>query len=138
MTDSRDFAQAAVRRAWLKQLLGPISETKWDELARELFAWQFAQVPAYRRLCLARNFTPENLASWRDIPAVPQQLFKQTLLYAHGSTSPAAIYVTSGTTTGKPGRQHLLDTDIYRAVSTGFLDRELELHFLTPSPGEAS
>lgn len=121
-----------------------MDDAKWNELAGELFEWQFARVPAYRRLCLARGVTPKNLASWRDIPAVPQQLFKQTLLYAHGSVSPAAIYVTSGTTTGRPGRQHLLDTDIYRAVSVegarraGLFAREAELHFLTPSPSEAS
>jgi hypothetical protein len=140
-----DFTQPAGRRAWIRQLLGPIDEAKWNELAGELFAWQFAQVPAYRRLCLAHQITPENLASWRDIPAVPQQLFKQTLLYAHGSAPPAAIYVTSGTTTGRPGRQHLLGTDMYRAVSVegarraGLFDREeAGLHFLTPSPEEAS
>jgi hypothetical protein len=140
----RDFAQPAVRRAWIRQLLGPIDEAKWNDLAGDLFAWQFAQVPAYRRLCLAHEVMPENLISWRDIPAVPQQLFKHTLVYAHDSAPPAAIYVTSGTTTGRPGRQHLLDTDIYRAVSiegarrVGLLAREIELHFLTPSPGEAA
>jgi hypothetical protein len=144
MSLPRDFAQPAFRRGWIKQLLGRIDEARWNELAGELFAWHFAQVPAYRRLCLAHGVTPENLASWRDIPAVPQQLFKQTLLYAHGSAPPAAIYVTSGTTTGQPGRQHLLDTDIYRAVAVegarraGLLAREVELHFLTPSPTEAS
>jgi hypothetical protein len=139
---SRDFAQPSVRRAWIRQLLGPIDEAKWNTLAGELFAWQYTRVPAYRRLCLAHGVTPKNLASWRDIPAVPQQLFKQTLLYAHGSAPPGAIYVTSGTTTGQPGRQHLLNTDIYRAVSiegarrAGLLAREIELHFLTPSPVE--
>jgi hypothetical protein len=121
-----------------------MDDAKWNELAGELFAWQFAHVPAYCRLCLAREVTPQNLASWRDIPAVPQQLFKQTLLYAHGLASPAAIYVTSGTTTGKPGRQHLLGTDIYRAVSVegarraGLFSRQAVLHFLAPSPKEAS
>ncbi len=143
MSPLRDFALPAVRRAWTRQLLGPMDETKWDQLARELFAWQFARVPAYRRLCLTHGVAPESLASWRNIPAVPQQLFKQTMLYAHGSASPAAIYVTSGTTTGQPGRQHLLSTDIYRAVSVegarriGLFALVDFLHFLTPSPAEA-
>jgi hypothetical protein len=138
-----DFANSADRRAWTRQLLAPIDEAKWNKLAGELFAWQFAQVPAYRRLCLAHEVTPKNLTSWHDIPAVPQQLFKKTLLYAHGSVTPAAIYVTSGTTTGQPGRQHLLATDIYRAVSVegarraGLFARKVDLHFLTPSPLEA-
>jgi hypothetical protein len=120
-----------------------MDEAKWNALAGELFAWQFMHVPAYRRLCLAHRVALENLTSWRNIPAVPQQLFKQTLLYAHGSVTPAAIYVTSGTTTGQPGRQHLLGTDIYRAISVegarraGLFTRDVQLHFLTPSPSEA-
>ncbi len=144
MSASLDFSTFPGRRAWTRQLPGPIDETKWGELAGKLFEWQFHRVPAYRRLCLADGVTPENLASWRDIPAVPQQLFKQTMLYAHGSKSPGAIYVTSGTTTGQPGRQHLLDTDIYRAVSVegarriGLLDQIDFIHFLVPSPREAS
>jgi len=144
MLPPRDFAQPAVRRAWIRQLLGPIDDAKWRKLAGELFAWQVKHVPAYRRLCLAHGVTSGKLVSWRDIPAVPQQLFKRTLLYAHGSSSPAAIYESSGTTTGQPGRQHLLGMDIYRAVSVegarraGLFTREGELHFLTPSPREAS
>jgi hypothetical protein len=143
MTTPRDFARPEARRAWIRRLLGPLDEAAWNELAGELFAWQFARVPAYRRLCLAHGITPKNLASWRDIPAVPQQLFKREKLFAHGSARPAAIYETSGTTTGEPGRQHLLSTDIYRAVSVegarraGLFQPGPEFHFLTPSPAEA-
>jgi hypothetical protein len=143
MTTTRDFARPENRRAWIRRLLGPIDETAWNELAVELFAWQFARVPAYRRLCLAHGVTPKNLASWRDIPAVPQQLFKRERLFAHGSARPAVIYETSGTTTGEPGRQHLLSSDIYRAVSVeGARQADLfrldpEFHFLTPSATEA-
>ncbi len=142
MFDFRDFTQAAVRLDWTRRLLAPIDEAAWEEMARELFAWQFARVAAYRRLCLAHDVTPQNLDSWRQIPAVPQQLFKRTILYAHGSTSPSAIYVTSGTTTGQPGRQHLLDIDIYRAVSVegarraGLLADGIDLHFITPPRSE--
>jgi hypothetical protein len=143
MPPLRDFARPVVRHAWTRQLLGQIDEAKWNDLARELFAWQFAQVPAYRRLCVAHGVTPKNLTSWRDIPAVPQQLFKHERLFCYGSKKPAAIYETSGTTTGQPGRQHLLDTHIYKAVSvegarrSGLLAREVEFYFLTPSPEEA-
>lgn len=124
-------------------MLGPLDEAKWNDLARELFAWQFAQVPAYRRLGVAHEITPANLASWRNIPAVPQQLFKHKILYAHGAASPEAVYVTSGTSTGEPGRQHLLSTDIYRTVSiegarrAGLFKQAPSFHFLTPPPNEA-
>jgi phenylacetate-coenzyme A ligase PaaK-like adenylate-forming protein len=127
----------------MRQLTGPITDAKWNEMARELFEWQFSQVPAYRRLCEAHGVTPETLATWREIPAAPQQLFKQTMLYAHELKTPEAIYVTSGTSTGQPGRQHLLSNDIYRNVSiagarrAGLLAKDVEMHFLVPSPREA-
>jgi hypothetical protein len=138
-----DFAEPAARRVWARRLLGPMNETRWEEMARELFAWQFARVPAYRRLCEGHGARPERLASWREIPAAPQQLFKVERLYGHGSLKPGAIYETSGTTMGEPGRQHLLETDVYRAVSVegarrvGLLGHVDFLHFLVPSPVEA-
>jgi hypothetical protein len=143
MTPHLDFARPAARRAWTRRLLAPIDEAQWDALARELFAWQFAHVPAYRRLSLAHHVTPEKLSSWRQIPAMPQQLFKRERLFAHADAPPAAVYETSGTTTGQPGRQYLLQPDIYRTAAiegarrTGFFDGEPRLHFLTPSPKEA-
>jgi hypothetical protein len=143
MTPCRDFAQPAVRRAWIRQLLSPCDDARWNELARELFACHFARVPAYRRLCLAHEITPANLNSWRAIPAVPQLLFKRERLYGDGLPQPTTIYETSGTTTGAPGRQHLLGTDIYQAISVegarrlGFFAQVDFLHFLVPSPDEA-
>jgi hypothetical protein len=139
-----DLATTAGRRAWTRQLLGAIDETAWDRLARSLFAWQVARVPAFARLCAGHGMTPKNLASWKSIPAVPQQLFKREKLFAHGPKKAAAIYETSGTTTGQPGRQHLLSTDIYRAVSVegarqaGLFDPGAEFYFLAASPAEAS
>lgn len=143
MTPRFDFAQSAGRRAWRRELLGRIDEAKWNDLAWELFAWQCARVPAYRRLVLGRGVLPHHFKSWKDIPAVPQQLFKRAKLYGRGLSEPRTIYETSGTTTGQPGRQHLLSTDLYRAVSVagakkaGFLAGNPELHFLVPSPAEA-
>jgi hypothetical protein len=138
-----DFALPATRRAWIRRLLTPLDDTAWEGLARELFAWQFSRVPAYRRLCTGRGIVPKKLRSWRDIPAVPQQLFKLEPLFSHRARRPGAIYETSGTTTGEPGRQHLLRPDIYRAVAVegarraGLFAHDPELYFLTPSPVEA-
>ncbi len=140
----RDFAQPAARREWTRELIRPsLDEETWDQLARELFGWQFARVPAYRRLCLGHGVTPQTLKSWRDLPAVPQQLFKLTPLFAHAPVRPGATYETSGTTTGQPGRQYLLRPDIYRAVAiegarrTGLFVMKPQFHFLVPSPAEA-
>jgi hypothetical protein len=138
-----DFSRPETRRAWIRRLFAGPDENQWEEMARELFAWQFARVPAYRRLCEGHGVTPRALGSWREIPAAPQQLFKRTQLYAHAPKKPGAIYETSGTTTGEPGRQFLWRTDIYQAVAmegarqAGLFQGGAELHFLTPPPAEA-
>jgi phenylacetate-coenzyme A ligase PaaK-like adenylate-forming protein len=143
MAFPRDFSSTAVRRGWIRELCGPLDEARWNELARELFTWQFAQVPAFRRLCLGREVSPKTLGSWRDIPAMPQQLFKREKLFGHGTSAPAAVYETSGTTTGEPGRQFLLSTDIYKAMSVegawreGLFKDGADFYFLTASPVEA-
>ena len=137
-----DLRQPEVRRSWAKALLEPIDEARWAELTRELFAWQFERGPAYRRLCGAKGVSPASLKSWKQIPAVPQQLFKRDRLYCDGLPEATTVYETSGTTTGQPGRQYLLNTAVYRTVSVegarreGLFRNSPEIHFLTPSPNE--
>jgi hypothetical protein len=143
MASFPDLATPAGRRAWTRELLAPMDEAKWDAQACGLFAWQFERVRAFRLLCQGHGVTPKTLSTWKDIPGMPQQLFKLETLFAHGGTKAGTIYETSGTTTGQPGRQHLLDTDIYRAVSVegarriGLLAQVEFLHFLVPSPTAA-
>jgi hypothetical protein len=143
MTVPRDFSRPAARHAWIRALPGAIADARFDEMARELFAWQFARVPAFRRLCQGHGVSPSSFRSWRDIPAMPQQLFKRAKLFAHGSATPAAIYETSGTTTGEPGRQHLLRTDIYQFAATagaerlGLFSAGPEFHFIASPPRAA-
>jgi hypothetical protein len=143
MTANFDLAQSTGRRAWIRELLAPIDERKWSELCWEIFSAQYGRIPALKRLCIGRNSPPRTFRSWKETPAVPQQLFKREKLYCAGLPEPTAIYETSGTTTGQPGRQHLLSTDIYRAVSTegarriGLFANIHFLHFLAPPPVEA-
>lgn len=137
----REFSRPGVRRAWTRELLGPLTEPRFEAMARELFAFQFARVPEFRRLCEGHGVAPALLRSWREIPALPQQLFKRAKLFAH-TAKPGAIYETSGTTTGEPGRQHLLRTDIYQAVCmagarrAGFFRDEPDFHFIASPPRE--
>lgn len=137
----RDFAQPEVRQEWLHCLRSPLSESRWDELTSELFTWHYQRVLPYRRLAQAHGLSPATYQSWKEIPAMPQQVFKLERLYAHGKKQPEAVYETSGTTTGQPGRQFLWRTDLYQGVSLSGAEHLLQnkplLHFLTPSPLEA-
>lgn len=138
------FATPEERAAWRARIHRPLSESEFDAAARELYAWQVAHCEPLKRLATARGRLPDQLDCWRDIPAVPQRLFKEVDLYCPGPEAPpAAIYHTSGTTTRKPGRQHLRQVDLYNATviegarHAGLLAAEHELHFLAPPPREA-
>ncbi|MEM1058058.1 MAG: acyl-protein synthetase [Verrucomicrobiota bacterium] len=146
-----DFGRPAARGAWARCLShlpeGEAGEEEFTTMARALFAWQFEHCEPYRRLAEARGVTPARLADWRDIPAVPQRLFKEMRLFSHEGRAPGRVFHTSGTTTGTPGKQHLLDDRIYRqtaltgAQAAGLWDEDHpvpELQILAPPPREAA
>jgi hypothetical protein len=136
------FARKAFRAGWGERLGALRGEKEFDCLARELFAWQFAANRPYRTLARSLGATPETVASWGEIPAVPQELFKRAALFCHPLAQARHTYHTSGTTTGTPGRQRLLADDLYRwaalrtAATVGPLRDRQPLFFLTPSPQE--
>ncbi len=87
--------------------------------ARE-FRHQFEQNAAYRAYCLRRGVTPEVVARWEDVPAVPTAAFRHAALVCG---EPEATFRTSGTTGGPEARgTHLVPhVALYRASAlTGF------------------
>lgn len=79
-------------------------DPRFNALALELFAAQFAAVPAFRALAAHLGATPDTVRHWREIPAAPTAAFKE---FAFTSLPPARrrrVFQSSGTTTGNPGR----------------------------------
>lgn len=93
----------------------------FDELAREAFAFQVEHVPAVAALAAARGVTPNAVASWRDVPAVPALAFKSVDLSLRGlpdveEGSGVETFRSSGTT-GRARSVHRHPfPDLYRAV----------------------
>jgi hypothetical protein len=81
-----------------------ISERDFSELALKLFALQFANNPAYRKICEARGLTPEILEHWTQISAVPTSAFKELELSCIPPDERTAVFHSSGTTEQKPSR----------------------------------
>jgi len=104
MTDPSSFGDFAHRlRAFIER--GPAADAaEFAVLARGLFALQFAHVAPYRRLCEARGVTPDSLADWRQIPAVPTTAFKEFELTSLASAERTAVFHSSGTTEHRPSR----------------------------------
>jgi len=88
------------------------TESGFEPLALRVYAYQFAHNPAYRRYCHSRMKTPDTVGSWRDIPAVPTDAFKEIDL---ACGRPEKAFLTSGTSQGssKRGRHGIPRLELY-------------------------
>lgn len=77
---------------------------QFSELAHELFALQFDANPAYRRICEARQLTPQTIEHWTQVPFVPTSAFKELELSCIPADERTAVFHSSGTTGQKPSR----------------------------------
>lgn len=77
-------------------------DDEFNALALRLFAYQFERNGPYRAFCRRRGRTPETVAHWREVPAVPVAGFKEALL-ACEPVEGAREFNSSGTT--KPERR---------------------------------
>src|ERR1041384_5638969 len=106
MTIAADFSQFAARlRRFMAQALAaemagncPATQDRFNALALELFALQFARNAVYRKLCAARGFSPETVSHWEQIPAVPTSAFKQFALTSLSQAERTTVFHSSGTT----------------------------------------
>src|SRR5437667_10834648 len=70
----------------------------FDELALELFQLQFELNEPYRKLCEARQRTPERVEHWSAIPAIPAAGFKEWELSCLPEAKRTTVFYSSGTT----------------------------------------
>ena len=107
-------ARSAAGRGGTGSGPGPDSSLpSFDELALQAFAFQFARLPAYRRLCEGRGLDPGTVRRWQDVPAVPTLAFRTLEL----ATGPAAETFRSSGTTGEARSVHRHPfPELYRAT----------------------
>ncbi len=116
---------------------------QFDALALELFALQFAHNAAYRKICEARQLTPQNVSHWKQIPAVPTSAFKELELTSIPAEERTAVFYSSGTTEQKPSRHfHCAESlAVYEASLWQWFqirsDHQSEFLFLTPDAKQA-
>src|SRR5262245_7255586 len=72
----------------------PIDFATW---ASRVFRHQFERNLPYHAYCLRRGITPETVARWEDVPAVPAPAFRSADLVCG---PPEAVFRTSGTSGG--------------------------------------
>jgi len=93
-----------------------IGDDDFNALALKLFAHQFAHNRPFQKFCQGRGQTPRTVKSWRDIPAVPINGFKDLTLSCVPPESCARTFMTSGTTRGDvKGRHYHPNMAVYDA-----------------------
>jgi len=90
-------------------------------MALEVFRYQFEKNIPYRNYCEALGRTPENTASWLEIPALPTEVFKlpgaALRCFPEGEIS--GHFLTSGTTSETKGKHEFRDLELYTASVQG-------------------
>lgn len=91
-----------------------IDDDTFNQLALELFAFQYKNNQAYRKFCRRRRISPSNVKGFRDIPSVHINAFKETELACSSIEDAAAVFMTSGTTNPeKRGKNIHQDLETY-------------------------
>ncbi len=101
------------------------SAEDFGEMLLAVHAFQRASQPAYDRYCKA--FLPA--VRWQQIPALPQQVFKQTAVRCFPENEIATTFRTSGTTGEGYGQHHFRSLALYSlAAIHGWIDAGLADH----------
>jgi len=136
---------AARLRESISQSHSAISPSQFNALSLELFALQFQHNPAYRKVCEARQRTPQTVRDWTQIPAVPAAAFKELELSSIPAAERTAVFHSSGTTEQKPSRHFhcpeslaVYETSLWKwfAENLRFTIYDLRLLCLTPPPAQ--
>lgn len=122
----------------------PTADDEFDQLARAVFAFQYERCAPYRAYCERVKLTPQTVAHWKQIPAVPASAFKDFALTCFPVEEAVAEFYTSGTTRDKAGKHYLRTLELYEAaIVPNFVahllpdNARLPMMILTPSPQEA-
>ncbi|MFU8803809.1 MAG: long-chain fatty acid--CoA ligase, partial [Bradymonadaceae bacterium] len=88
-------------------------DERFDALALEVFAHQYASIEAYRTFCEHQGASPATVHHYRDIPPIPTDAFKFVRFAARHPI--VRTFRTSGTTLDERGEHHFSTLDVYRA-----------------------
>jgi hypothetical protein len=143
-------ARAALERellAWMREEPPRRDDARFERLALALFAFQFEANAPYGRFCAARRATPDRVASWREIPAVPTGAFKELPLRCFPAERTVHVFRTSGTALARRGELALDTLELYEASLVPSFEsallpdlepgERLPMLVLAPSPAEA-
>ncbi len=91
----------------------PSSDEDFNDLALQIFSYQYQHNLPYQAFCRQKGKTPRLVKTWRDIPFVPINAFKEVPLSCTEPEAAEAVFMTSGTTKGIRGKHYHPTLEIY-------------------------
>lgn len=96
----------------LAQRINSVNSLTFDELALEIFKFQFENNPIYNAYAKALGKAPSYIANILDIPFLPIALFKHHEVKT-GLWTSETIFESSGTSQGEASKHHVFDEAYY-------------------------
>jgi phenylacetate-coenzyme A ligase PaaK-like adenylate-forming protein len=98
---------------YLKNKIFKINSVEsFNEIALEIFRWQWQSNPAYSAYVNHLRIRPERVKTIRQIPFLPIQFFKTQKIYT-GDQTPGRFFESSGTTGEIRSRHYFVDLKLY-------------------------
>lgn len=97
----------------LEALDPSLEDGDFDSLALALLRQQAETTLPYQRLLAALDFKPSAATRWSEFPAMPASSFKDVSVCGFPESEAVAVFETSGTTSGRPGRHYFRSLDFY-------------------------
>lgn len=92
-----------------------VSESQFDDLALEVFAYQYKYNAFYQRYCSLIGKEISQISDIKDIPFLPIQFFKNQIIQT-GSWTAEMVFTSSGTTGLITSSHHIKDVAFYKAL----------------------
>lgn len=141
--------RATIEQALLAWMAAPDwrrDEDRFEDLALDLFRFQYGACEPYRRYCDVLGRTPASVRLADEIPAVPTGAFKEFDLRCFPAERTILSFRTSGTSTSRRGSLHLDTLVLYEAsllaslrrnFLTDLIGRRPTMRFLALAPEHA-
>lgn len=95
-----------------KTIFSVRNEAEFQDLALEIFAYQYQNNKVYRQFCDLLKKSPGKLNKLEDIPFLPIEFFKSHRLLS-SRAEPEIIFTSSGTTGNQTSKHYVTDLKLY-------------------------
>lgn len=112
----------SVKNTELEKKVFAASPVNFNNLAIELFQFQYEFNPVYRKYCDTLKVSPFSVTSLEKIPFLPVSFFK-TQEIKTGEFEPEAVFESSGTTDSISSKHFIKDLSLYRQSFMGCFKR---------------